>query len=92
MSMCLINDDMVAAAGADNSIVLVDVQSNQAVAQLNGHTGTVAVMVPCGEYLASGSFDTTIRIWNLAHIAERDAQVGRPVGAPLKIDTRLQIR
>ncbi|MCA9157435.1 MAG: WD40 repeat domain-containing protein [Planctomycetales bacterium] len=92
MSMCLINDNMVAAAGADNSIVLVDVQSNQVVAQLNGHTGTVAVMVPCGEYLASGSFDTTIRIWNLPHIAERDAQAGRPVGVPLKIDTRLQIR
>ena len=92
MSMCLINDNMVAAAGADNSIVLVDVQSNQAVAQLKGHTGTVAVMVPCGEYLASGSFDTTIRIWNLAHIAERGAQAGRPVGAPLKFDSKLQIR
>ncbi len=92
MSMCLINDHMVAAAGADNSIVLVDVPSNQAVAQLNGHTGTVAVMVPCGEYLASGSFDTTVRIWNLARIAERGAQAGRPVGAPLKIDTKLQIR
>ena len=92
MSMCLINDSMVAAAGADNSIVLVDVQSNQAVAQLKGHTGTVAVMVPCGEYLASGSFDTTIRIWNLAHIAERGAQAGRPVGAPLKMDAKLQIR
>ncbi|MEO8268838.1 MAG: WD40 repeat domain-containing protein [Aureliella sp.] len=92
MSMCLLNDNMVAAAGANNSIVLVDVQSNQAVAQLNGHTGTVAVMVPCGEYLASGSFDTTIRIWNLAHIAEGGARAGRLVGAPLKIDTKLQIR
>ncbi len=92
MSMCLINDDMVAAAGADNSIVLVDVRSNQAVAQLKGHTGTVAVMVPCGEYLASGSFDTTIRIWNLAHIAERGVREGRPVSAPLKVDSRLRIR
>ena len=92
MSMCLINDNMVAAAGADNSIVLVDVQSNQAVAQLKGHTGTVAVMLPCGEYVASWSFDTTIRIWNLAHIAERGAQAGRPVGAPLKFDSKLQIR
>ncbi len=92
MSMSLINDHMVAAAGADNSIVLVDIMSNQAVAQLNGHTGTVAVMVPCGEFLASGSFDTTIRIWNLERIAQREIPTGRPVRAPFKIDSELQIR
>lgn len=92
MSMCLINDHMVAAAGADNSIVLVDIISNQAVAQLNGHTGTVAVMVPCGEFLASGSFDTTIRIWNLERISQREVPTGRPVRAPFQIDSELQIR
>ena len=92
MSMCLINDNMVAAAGADNSIVLVDVLSNRAVAQLRGHTGTVAVMVPCGEYLASGSFDTTVRIWNLERIALRGTSEGRPVSSPLKFDAKLQIR
>ena len=92
MSMCLINDHMVAAAGADNSIVLVDTMSNQAVAQLDGHTGTVAVMVPCGEFLASGSFDTTIRIWNLERISQRQIPTGRPVRAPFKIDSGLHIR
>ncbi len=91
MSMCLINNDIVAAAGADNSIVLFDVQSRQTVAQLKGHSGTVAVMVPCGETLASGSFDTTIRLWNLQRIAEHGAQ-GRPVSAPLHMDSSLQIR
>lgn len=92
MSMCLINDHMVAAAGADNSIVLVDTLSNQAVAQLDGHTGTVAVMVACGEFLASGSFDTTIRIWNLERISQREIPTGRPVRAPFKIDSELHIR
>lgn len=92
MSMCLINDSVVAAAGADNSIHLVDLRANELVAQLKGHSGTVAVMVPCGNFLASGGFDTTIRIWNLERIAERQVNYGKPVLAPLKMDTSLQIR
>ena len=92
MSMCLINDNVVAAAGADNSIVLFDVTAGRPIAQLSGHSGTVAVMVPCGDYLASGSFDTTIRIWNLERIGQRGSETGRPVSAPLKIDHGLQIR
>ncbi len=92
MSMCPINNDIVAAAGADNSIVLFDIPSGQTVAQLKGHSGTVAVMVPCGETLASGSFDTTIRLWNLQRIAEHGARSGRPVSAPLHMDSSLQIR
>lgn len=92
MSMCMINDRLVAAAGADNSIVLCDLESGQNVAQLKGHTGTVAVMVPCGEFLASGSFDTTIRIWNLERIGQQQLDFGRPVAAPLKMDRSLQIR
>lgn len=92
MSMCLINDRMVSAAGADNSIVLFDLESGQAIADLRGHTGTVAVMVPCGEFLASGSFDTTVRIWNLERISQRRSDVGKPVVAPLKMDRNLHIR
>ncbi len=92
MSMCLINDDMVAAAGADNSIILFDLLAGESVAQLSGHTGTVAVMVPCGELLASGSFDTTIRIWNLEQIGQRRVDYGKPVHAPMKMDASLQIR
>ncbi len=92
MSMCLINDQMVAAAGADNSIVLFDVSSGRTIAELKGHAGTVAVMIPCGEYLASGSFDTTVRIWNLERIGERRSDRGQPVSAPLKMDRSLQIR
>jgi WD40 repeat protein len=92
MSMCLINDGMVAVAGADNRIQLFDIQAGSSIADLNGHTGTVAVMCPCGGLLASGSFDTTIRIWNLERIGQRSADFGKPVSAPLKMDRKLQIR
>lgn len=93
MSMCLINEDMVAVAGADNKIRLFDAMSDGVVAELSGHVGSVAVMTQCGEFLASGSFDTTVRIWDLQAIGARQQEFGKPVGhAPLKMDAELQIR
>lgn len=97
MSMCLINQDLVAIAGADNSVHLYDTASREELAKLIGHVGTVAVMTPCGDKLASGSFDTTIRIWDLSSI---DSQIlaghftnGRPVSRPnIKMDDGLRIR
>ncbi|MEZ6135298.1 MAG: WD40 repeat domain-containing protein [Pirellulaceae bacterium] len=93
MSMCLINDSLVAAAGADNSIHLYDALAEQVVGVLEGHTGTVAVMAPCGDFLASGSFDTTVRIWDLEVMGRQRDPAGRPVmRAPLKMDADLRIR
>ncbi len=92
-SMCLINDHLAAVAGADNSVRLYDALAGQIIADLRGHFGTVAVMCPCGDFLASGSFDTTVRIWNLEHIGQRSMNNEKPVAhAPLKLDRNLQIR
>lgn len=93
MSLCLINDSMVAVAGADDSIRLFDALADNMVAELKGHWGTVAVMTPCGEFLASGSFDTTVRIWDLDAVAKMRSESGKPVvHAPLKMDDGLRIR
>ena len=64
-SMCLIDADWIAVSGADNSVHLYDQSEDRVLAHLQGHTGTVAVMTTCGRFLASGSFDTTIRLWDL---------------------------
>lgn len=64
-SMCLIDADWIAVSGADNSVHLYDQSEDRVLAHLKGHTGTVAVMTTCGRFLASGSFDTTIRLWDL---------------------------
>jgi len=91
-ALCLVNDSLVAVAGSDNKIRLYDAIADGVVAELEGHTGTVAVLVPCGEFLASGSFDTTVRIWDLEAIGRAGA-TARPVNhAPLKMDTNLRVR
>ncbi len=93
MSMCLINDSLVAVAGADDSIRLFDALAEEVVAELQGHSGTVAVMAPCGGRLASGSFDTTVRIWDLQSVMANRVHSGKPVMlAPINMDENLRIR
>ena len=92
MSMSLVNENLVAAAGADNSVHLYDALSDDVVAHLRGHFGTVSVMTPCGGYLASGSFDTTVRIWDLESIDTKQIQYAKPVHAPIKVDRKLHYK
>lgn len=93
MSLCMLNDDMIAVAGADNKIRLLDAQSESIVAELTGHSGTVAVMTPCGDSLASGSFDTTVRVWNLTGLEQNRSRASLPTSlTPIKVDAKTQIR
>lgn len=92
-SLCLINDNLVAVAGSDNSIVLFDMLLGGERARLDGHFGTVAVMCPCGQKLASGSFDTTVRIWDYAEVARENDLKSLPVSrAKLDVDASMRIR
>ncbi|QDV23902.1 WD40 repeat domain-containing protein [Aureliella helgolandensis] len=93
MSMCLINDSVVAIAGADNSIQLYDFQAEVVIADLREHLGTVAVMCPFRGSLASGSFDTTVRIWDLDNLDSQRVRAGQPVSySPIEVDEKLRIR
>ncbi len=93
MSLCMISNDVVAVAGADNAIHLYDASTNEVLADLRGHFGSVAVMTPCGDFLASGSFDTSIRIWNLETIEAGIFNYSKPVSrSRIKMDSRLRIR
>lgn len=92
-SLCLINDYLIAAAGADNAIHIFDVLADEELGKLTGHSGSVAVMCSCADMLASGSFDTTVRLWKLEPSLMHVRGVTKPVSvAPLEVDRNMEIR
>lgn len=92
-SLCLINDYLIAAAGANNTIHIYDALADEELGKLTGHSGSVAVMCSCADRLVSGSFDTTVRLWKLESALLQARGITRPVGhAPLQVDQNMEIR
>lgn len=91
-SLCLINDYLIAAAGADNAIHIYDVLADEELGKLTGHTGSVAVMCSCADLLVSGSFDTTVRLWKIDSALLQVRGITKPVRAPLEVDRKMEIR
>jgi WD40 repeat protein len=92
-------DDRYAVSGSDNTIRIVRpldaphledaieaslAESKWIGIKLIGHDGTIAVLRASGEHLFSGSFDTTIRSWEIATALTGADSLGRfvhPVSA-----------
>jgi WD40 repeat protein len=70
LSMVFVDDSTLAVAGSDNTIRLINTTTGDELNQLIGHEGSVAVMAMAGPKLVSGSFDTTIRLWDLNRVKE----------------------
>jgi len=66
-ALVFVDDRRLATGGTDNCIHLWDLESRQVTSRLVGHTGTVGALAcdGSGTVLVSGSYDTTLRIWNL---------------------------
>jgi WD40 repeat protein len=66
-SLAFLDNNRLAAGGTDNCVWIWDLKTQRAAMQLKGHTGTVAALAcdGTGTTLVSGSYDTTIRIWDL---------------------------
>jgi WD40 repeat protein len=64
-SLAFLGPDHLASGGSDNVIRVLDVRSRRELAQLVGHSGSVAALDynADGGILASGAFDTTVRLW-----------------------------
>lgn len=72
MAMTRIDARLVAIAGADNTIRIMDVASGSEVHRLIGHDGSVASLLRNCDELVSSSYDTTIRYWNLERATRLD--------------------
>ncbi|MCY2974067.1 MAG: WD40 repeat domain-containing protein [Planctomycetota bacterium] len=73
MAMTTIDSRLVAVAGADNTIRIMDSEDGKEVHRLVGHDGSVVTLLRSGDELISSSFDTTIRYWSLEKAVQHDA-------------------
>ncbi len=67
LAMTFLDSQHLATAGTDNQIRIWDLRTGQTVLRLVGHKGSVTslVWIPAQRTLISGSYDTSLRYWNL---------------------------
>jgi WD40 repeat protein len=90
LSVCVVSETHLAVGGSDNMIRIFDLSSGVLVDELRGHTGSVATLRSTEGILFSGSFDTTLRRWNLtAMLADETVADGKEESQPLIRTSRL---
>jgi WD40 repeat protein len=75
LGLCQLEPHLFAIASSDNTIRIFNDKDQQVQAKLVGHDGSVGVLKRTQQFLISGSFDTTIRIWDIGRaVASIDSQ------------------
>jgi WD40 repeat protein len=66
-SLAFVDERVLAVGDTQNEITLWDVETRAERLVLQGHTGTVAALATSadGRRIVSGSFDTTVRVWDI---------------------------
>ncbi|MAI74169.1 MAG: hypothetical protein CMM01_25180 [Rhodopirellula sp.] len=67
-AVTILDSELVAVAGSDNVIRVIDWEKGQIVRRLEGHTGSVTALDAQRGLLFSGSYDATLRRWSIADI------------------------
>jgi WD40 repeat protein len=82
-SVAILDSQLVAVAGSDNVIRVVNTDDGSVVRELRGHTGSVSTLAAARGFLFSGSYDATLRRWTIGDI---DAQEQRIAEGDPRID------
>ena len=63
-AVAMLGDDLLATSGSDNRIHIWKIASARKLGTLIGHTGTVSCLDVSGNQIASGAYDTEVRVWH----------------------------
>lgn len=63
--VAILGPDLLATSGADNLIHVWKLSNTQKLGTLNGHRGTVSCLDFSQQKLASGGYDTEVRVWHV---------------------------
>ena len=75
LGLCQLEPHLFAIGSSDNTIRIFNDKDQQVQAKLVGHDGSVGILKRTQQFLISGSFDTTIRIWDIDRaVASIDGQ------------------
>jgi len=78
-AVSVLTAELIAVAGSDNVIRVIELKSGQVVRRLEGHSGSVIALDTEGPLLFSGSYDATLRRWSIDDIVngqQRIAETG----------------
>jgi WD40 repeat protein len=67
-AVAVLNSQLIAVAGSDNVIRIVNTDDGTLLRRIEGHQGSVSSLDAAGGMLFSGSYDTTLRRWAIADI------------------------
>lgn len=83
-AVAILSSQLVAVAGSDNVIRIVNTDEGAVVRTLEGHAGSVSTLASSGGALFSGGYDATLRRWSIGdseasdrRIAEGDPRIDR---------------
>jgi WD40 repeat protein len=79
MGLCQLETNLFAIAGSDNSIRIFSDIDRRVLVKLVGHDGSVSVLKRTSKLIISGSFDTTIRLWDIDRAISSSDTQGRYV-------------
>ena len=65
LGLCQLDAHLFAISSSDNTIRIFSDTDQQVHSKLVGHDGSVSILKRTPKHLISGSFDTTIRIWDI---------------------------